>query len=279
MQDGGLPHMGCNKNCCNSARANGIELFPASLGIHDTKTDKLMLVDATPAIAKQVSLLHALSNVPEANTLFDSLLLTHAHMGHYAGLIQLGKESCNSNAIPTFTSERMSDFIVNNNPWSQLQKDNNIAIQTFNGAQKNETFAPLDGLQVKAIAVPHREDFSDTFAFKISGADKTILYVPDIDHLNDATLLGNLFDGVDIAYIDGAFYDENELPNRDITKIPHPFIVRSVEILQPYADSNPGMIRFIHLNHSNPALTDKRLQVELHQKGFGIALQGEQVAL
>jgi hypothetical protein len=33
------------------------------------------------------------------------------------------------------------------------------------------------------------------------------------------------------------------------------------------------------LNHSNPALTDKRLQIELHQKGFGIALQGEQVAL
>ena len=67
-------------------------MFPASLGIHDTQTDNLLLIEATPAIDSQVAMLQEFAGISESRPVFDALMLTHAHMGHYAGLLQLGKE-------------------------------------------------------------------------------------------------------------------------------------------------------------------------------------------
>ena len=80
------------------------------------------------------------------------------------------------------------------------------------------------------------------------------MFVPDIDRWEgNETLLERLLDGVDVAYIDATFYDGRELPGRDMTKIPHPMMIDTMDLLQSYSDDYPGANRFIHLNHTNPA--------------------------
>ncbi len=281
-QDGGLPHLGCEKTCCMNARSSGLKELPACLGIHDTKTGKLLLIEATPAIESQVALLHKLSGEQERGRHpFDALLLTHAHIGHYAGLIQLGREVASTKAIPTFVTKRMANFLSNNAPWSQLVSLNQIDLQVFPETDRiSASFSPIDGLDVEAIKVPHRDEFSDTVAFKLHGPDKTVLFVPDIDRWEGhEKLLETLLQDVNVAYIDATFYDGRELPGRDMTKIPHPMMVDTMKRLATFASENPGTIRFIHLNHTNPAFNDKEIQRNLRNLGFKIAQQGERIGL
>ena len=281
-QDGGLPHLGCEKSCCTDARQSGREEYPACLGIHDTKTGKLLLIEATPAIESQVALLHELTGEHgRSRQPFDALLLTHAHIGHYAGLIQLGREVASTKAIPTFVTNRMADFLSNNAPWSQLVALNQIDLQVLPETDRLATsFSPIEGLEVEAFKVPHRDEFSDTVAFKIHGPQQTILFVPDIDRFEGhEQLLKRLLDGVDIAYIDATFYDGRELPGRDMTKIPHPMMVDTMKRLSQYASEHDGAIRFIHLNHTNPAFSDHVIQRDIRNRGFRIAQQGERVGL
>ena len=276
-QDGGVPHIGCAKACCAQARVSGHQEFPTCLGIHDTQTDKLLLIEATPAIESQVALLRELSGVDESHNLFDALLLTHAHIGHYAGLMQLGKECATTHEIPTYVTTRMGAFLTSNAPWSQLVEDKNIELHII---EPSVPFSPLNGLTVEAIQVPHREDFSDTIAFKIYGPNLTLLFVPDIDCWGDnEQLFEHLLTNVDIAYIDATFYNGRELPNRDVRSIPHPLMIDSMDILQKFADSKPGAVRFIHLNHTNPAFNDSDIQTEIMNRGFRIAEQGDLITL
>jgi pyrroloquinoline quinone biosynthesis protein B len=252
------------------------------LGIHDTKTGKLLLIEATPAIESQVALLHELTGEHDrARQPFDVLLLTHAHIGHYAGLIHLGREVASTKAIPTFVTKRMGDFLSNNAPWSQLVALNQIDLQVLPETDRLATsFSPIEGLVVEAFKVPHRDEFSDTVAFKIHGPQQTVLFVPDIDRFEgNEQLLDRLLEGVDIAYIDATFYDGRELPGRDITKIPHPMMVDTMQRLSQYASEHDGAIRFIHLNHTNPAFSDPVIQHDIKNRGFRVAQQGERVGL
>jgi phosphoribosyl 1,2-cyclic phosphodiesterase len=281
-QDGGLPHLGCEKICCTEARNQNREEYPACLGIHDTKTGRLLLVEATPAIEKQVALLHSLSGIEDRGRHpFDALLLTHAHIGHYAGLIQLGREVASTNEIPTYVTESMANFLSTNGPWSQLVELNQIELHVFPESETNSTtISPIEGLTVEAIQVPHRDEFSNTVAYKIHGPDNSVLFVPDIDRWEgNEQLLAQLLSGIDIAYIDATFYDGRELPNRDISQIPHPLMNDTMDLLQTFAEEHPSVIRFIHLNHTNPAFRDQAIQQQIEERGFRIAEQAERIGL
>ncbi len=276
-QDGGVPHFGCNKPCCTNARENGHLEFPASLGIHDTETDALLLIEATPAIEPQLAMLQKLSGVQRKQPIVDGILITHAHTGHYVGLAQLGKEVASTKSIPTYVSKQMASFLNANAPWSQLLQDKNVKLCTFN---HSSTFSPVDGLQVTPVEVPHRRDWTDTVAFKITGPNQTVLFVPDIDSWKgNEELIECLLQDVDVAYIDATFYDGNELPNVNLETIPHPFMVDSMETLQTIAKEKSIEIRFIHLNHTNPALWDTDIQNQIEERGFHIAKQGEMITL
>jgi pyrroloquinoline quinone biosynthesis protein B len=175
----------------------------------------------------------------------------------------------------------MANFLSTNAPWSQLVSLNQIDLQVFPETDGISTsFSPIDGLDVEAIKVPHRDEFSDTVAFKVRGPDKTVLFVPDIDRWDGhEKLLDKLLQDVDIAYIDATFYDGSELPNRDMSKIPHPMMIDTMKRLSAFAKEHPGTIRFIHLNHTNPAFSDADIERNLRNLGFRIAQQGERVGL
>jgi len=275
-QDGGLPHLGCDKECCARARAEGRRLFPASLGIRDLASGRLLLVDATPAIEPQVALFHETIGVQGLGRHpFDAVLLTHAHIGHYLGLAQLGREVMAADSIAVHVSPRFAAFLRGNGPWSQLVDLGQIVPVEFT---PGEAFAPWPGLTVIPIPVPHRDEFSDTMAFKIIGPAGTVLFVPDTDGWDrNPGLLDTLLDGVTVAYLDATFYDGSELPGRNLAEIPHPLMTRTMELLADRAREHPGSIRFIHLNHTNPALRDPEIVALIEARGFRIAEQGETV--
>ncbi|MCU0864537.1 MAG: MBL fold metallo-hydrolase [Planctomycetes bacterium] len=280
-QDGGLPHFGCEQPCCVQARQSGRVLFPACLGVVDRRGDdgpRLLLIEATPRIEEQVALLHELASVQgRGRQPVDAVLTTHAHLGHYLGLAWFGREVAGSKQVPLHASPRFCAFVREHAPWRQLVALGQLAPMPF---VVGEPFAPWPGLQVTALAVPHRDEWSDTMAFVVRGPQRAVLFVPDVDAWDKAPgLLRRLLDGVDIAYLDGTFYDGRELPDRDLAEIPHPLMTRTMELLAEVAAQRPGALRFLHCNHSNPVLHDAALRERLTARGFALAVQGERVAL
>ena len=285
-QDGGLPHLGCERGCCVEARRTGRLETPACLGVRDLQSGALIMLEASPAIETQVALLHELTGTTDRGRRpVDGILLTHAHIGHYAGLIQLGREVASTKSVPVWSTPRFAGFLRDNGPWSQLVKLGQIELKeispgTTDGKTAPVAFEPLPGLEVEAFLVPHRDEFSDTVAYKLHGPRKTILFCPDVDRWDAHDgLLESLLDGVDVAYVDATFYDGRELPGRNILEVPHPPMIRTMELLQAMGRESPGRVRFIHLNHTNPALNDQDLQDEIRGKGFPVAEVGERTKI
>jgi pyrroloquinoline quinone biosynthesis protein B len=274
-QDGGLPHVGCDAPCCADARRRGRRLHPASLGIWDPRDRSLLLIEATPAIEAQLARLHRHAGVQRGRQPVDAVLISHAHIGHYLGLAQFGREVAATDRLPVHVSPRLATFLRGHGPWRQLLELGQIELRELTPGRP---FAPIPGITVEAIPVPHRDEYSDTMAFKIRGPRRCVLFVPDIDRFAPE-LLARLLDGVDVAYLDGTFYDGRELPGRDRREIPHPPIVTTVEQLGAAAHARPGAFRFVHLNHSNPLLHDAALRDALERRGFRIAAEGETVEL
>ena len=211
-QDGGVPHLGCDKVCCAEARASGQRRFPVSLGVHDRETGGLLLIEASPAIEAQVALLQELAGrTGRGRRPVDAVMITHAHIGHYLGLAQLGREVAGVQALPVFVTPRFGEYLRSHGPWRQLVDLGQIELRE---SEPGSVFEPLPGLRVRSVAVPHRDEFSDTMAFRIEGPNRTVLFVPDIDRWERAgDTMAELFDDVDIAYVDGTFYDGSELPS------------------------------------------------------------------
>jgi pyrroloquinoline quinone biosynthesis protein B len=277
-QDGGLPHFGCERPCCATARQTGRSLSPASLGVVDRRNGKLLLVEATPAVERQVARLHELAGVPgRGRQPVDALLVTHAHIGHYLGLAFFGREVAATRQLPVHCTPRFAAFLRTHAPWRQLVELGQIAPVA---AEPGSWFEPWPGFAVRAIAVPHRDEFSDTVAYVLRGPQRQVLFVPDVDAWEHAPgLLERLLDGVDVAYLDGTFFDGSELPERNLAEIRHPLMTRTMELLGDVARRRPGALRFLHLNHTNPALHDPAVRQRIERAGFAIASEGERVTL
>tara|TARA_B100000214_G_scaffold23061_1_gene15318 strand:- start:64 stop:978 length:915 start_codon:yes stop_codon:yes gene_type:complete len=266
VQDAGYPHIGCEKDCCKAVSPG--DYFVSCLGLVDKTNNKRYLFDATPDIHNQLNLLEKFS---DAN-LVDGIFLTHAHIGHYTGLMYLGREGLGGKNIMVYALKRMSKFLTKNGPWDQLVKLNNISIQTIS----NKEFVKLsENIFVIPIKVPHRDEYSETVGYKIIGKSKKILFIPDIDKWDEwkKSIIEEV-KLVDYAFIDGTFYNGTEL-NRDMREIPHPSIEETLQLFsnQPVAERNK--IYFIHINHTNPILTNKNgIRDLVEGLGFNIAQRG-----
>jgi pyrroloquinoline quinone biosynthesis protein B len=276
-QDGGLPHLGCNRPCCAEARRTGRVLHPSCLGVVDHDTGALLLVEATPRVEEQVALLHRLAGVARGRQPVDAVLLTHAHIGHYLGLAHFGREVAATRELQAWCSPRMAAFLSGHGPWRQLVELRQLVLRPV---EPRSDFEPIAGLHVRAIPVPHRDEFSDTMAFVLRGPRRSVLFVPDVDAWERAPgLLEELLEGVDVAYVDGTFYDGSELPERNLAEIRHPLMTDTMARLAAHARARPGAVRFLHLNHTNPVLHDAALRARIEAMGFRVAAPGEGVAL
>jgi len=271
IQDAGYPHIGCEKDCCKTVSPG--EYFVSCLGLVDKKNNKRYLFDATPDMHNQLNLLE---KFPDGN-LIDGIFLTHAHIGHYTGLMYLGREGLGGSNVKVYALKKMANFLKKNGPWEQLVKLKNISIQTIS----NKDFVKLsENIFVIPLKVPHRDEYSETVGYKIIGKSKKILFIPDIDKWDEWEK--SIIDEVklvDYAFIDGTFYNGSEL-NRDMSEIPHPSVEETLQLFldQPIEERNK--IFFIHINHTNPILTNKNGIADIIESlGFNIAKRGLKLTL
>lgn len=283
-QDGGMPQTGCEHALCAAARKDPkLARRVASLAIDFPASDRTFLVDATPDLPAQIERVHGFRKHPEGKVdraPFDGVLLTHAHIGHYLGLAHFGFESLNTKDLPVYCSPRMAEYLRTNGPWSQLVRLKNIVLREI---KPGEPFSLGEGVTVTAFPVPHRDEYSDTLAFLIRGPKKTLLYVPDTDTWRTWTRpLPRLLEEekVDYALLDATFYSPDELPDRDVTKIKHPLVTDSMELLGPLVKAGKVQVYFTHLNHSNPALDrDGAARKAIEARGFQVLDEGEELGL
>tara|TARA_B110000285_G_scaffold192388_1_gene220733 strand:- start:862 stop:1794 length:933 start_codon:yes stop_codon:yes gene_type:complete len=270
IQDAGSPHMGCEKSCCISLFENpDPNRKVVSLGLVDPLEKKYWLIEASPDFITQCRELKKISAFEHGKSP-DGIFLTHAHIGHYTGLMYLGKESYNSKNVPVFAMTRMKGFLIKNGPWSQLFKLNNIRINNIN---HQEEIKLSNNLSITPFLVPHRDEFSETVGFKINGPKKSVLFIPDIDKWGkwNKNLIKEI-KSVDIALLDGTFYDNKEVNNRNISEIPHPFIVETMDLFKQEKNSEKFKINFIHFNHTNPLLdSNSAALIRLKESGFNMA--------
>lgn len=280
-QDGGIPQIGCYCKNCQRARQDPkfVRLRP-SLAILDPSAKKRFIVDASPDISLQYDIVHdRMEHVPSLKkNVPDGILLTHAHIGHYTGLMFYGYEALSADKLPVFCSRRMGDFLSNNAPWSQLVKFQNISI---NCVDPDEQIFLTPEISVTSFLVPHRDEYSDTLGFLIAGQKTKVLYIPDIQNWKawDRDIREEV-ESVDFALLDGTFYSPDELPGRDLSRIGHPFITTSIETLRQIAKKGKTQIYFTHLNHSNLALDPEGDAIKhIVNEGFGLAQDGLELSL
>lgn len=271
IQDGGIPHMGCSKECCsNYFLSKKSRIGVSSLGVSNLKHNTNYIIDATPNINFQ--LIDLIGNADPSKKL-NGIFLTHAHMGHYAGLLNFGRESLNSKNIPLYLMPKFYNFILNNGPWNQLVELNNIKLnKIYNG----EKVILHNNLSFTPIQVPHRDEYSETVGYVIEGTHKKALYIPDIDKWAKWEVsIVEMIKSVDYAFLDGTFFDEKEINNRDISEIPHPFIIESLKLFKELDESEKSKVYFIHLNHTNPVLNSESSEYKkVISAGFNIAKTG-----
>ncbi|MCB9225322.1 MAG: MBL fold metallo-hydrolase [Crocinitomicaceae bacterium] len=271
FQDAGSPQINCHKECCEHLHHQpDPDRMVVCLGLIDPENRKKYLIEATPDMPRQLELLHQNAGFNRSDVP-DGVLLTHAHIGHYSGLMYFGKEAMDASNIPVYTMPKMTEFLQTNGPWDQLVENENIKL---NPIEKEKEFELTSNFKIIPFIVPHRDEYSETVGFKIIGPNKSALFIPDIDKWSqwDKKITKEL-ETVDYAFIDGTFYDSHEISgSRDVCEIPHPFITESFETFRELSDEERRKVIFIHFNHTNPVIEPNSEEYEeLTNKGFKVA--------
>ncbi len=273
-QDGGYPQAGCTaEHCLRHWRGEEDKRHVVSLGLTDQASGQNWLFEATPDFTTQLQQLQQASG----STNLSGIFLTHAHMGHYAGLLQLGREAMGAKGIPVYVMPRMKKFLENNAPWSQLVALGNIKLILM---EQDKPIQLTPTLRVRPLQVPHRDEFSETVGFRIETSEKSLLFIPDIDKwpLWEKDIRAEVA-RVEVALLDATFYQEGELPNRNMSEIPHPFVAETIALFSPLPAAEKRKVKFIHFNHTNPLMLEGPERDAVKQLGFEVATEGERIQL
>ena len=257
-QDGGYPHVGCVDICCNKVKDNpDLKRLIASISIVDPMRGRFWIVDISPDINDQLRLLSEYIKKFDSYS-FAGIFLTHAHIGHYAGLLNLGLEALNLSNIPVYVFPRMKSFLKESLVFKQLLDNKNIILKDIND---DIDIKLTESMHINAFLVPHRNELSETVGYRINNKNKTMIYIPDIDSWEDWDIdINTLIKKNDILILDGTFYSKSEIKNRDMKKIPHPSIEHSMDIMNINTLEERNKIYFTHLNHTNKVLDENSIE-------------------
>lgn len=280
-QDGGYPQAGTKEHPAWDDPS--LRRMPACLALVDPVSGERWLFEATPAFKEQLHRLDVAAPREERPGL-DGIFLTHGHMGHYVGLVHLGREAIGARQVPVYGMPRMREFLSTNGPWDQLVRLENIVLKPLadqKPVQLNER------LRVTPFLVPHRDEYTETVGYKIEGPNRSILFIPDIDKWEawddwepSPGRIEDWIAGVDVAYLDGTFFKDGEIPGRAMEEIPHPFIEESLERLGKLPAEEKAKVVFIHLNRTNPAIViGSEAEQSIEGAGFRVARELERAPL
>jgi len=275
-QDAGVPQMGCDSPFCRRAWADpALRETVSSIALIDPETGGRWIFDATPDLPGQFQYLKGITG-DTANRL-DGIFLTHAHIGHYTGLMYLGRESMNTSGIAVYAMPRMKQMLEANAPWSQLVTLGNIKLN----ALADKTAVKLnERLSVEPFLVPHRDEFSETVGYRITAGKRSLIFIPDIDKWEKwQTPLAELVRGSDDLLLDGTFYADGEIA-RPMNEVPHPYVSETMALLAALPRAERSKVIFTHFNHSNPLVQyDAKATAAVRSRGFRIARRGMRIVL
>ena len=284
-QDAGIPQIGQSNDPAWAADRNlqpGLAQLATSLALIDRAEGKRYLFEATPDLRQQLQQLDRHAPAKSFGLGIDGVFLSHAHIGHYAGLMFLGRESADTRDVPVYAMPRLHAFLEQNGPWDQLVRLHNIDVRPM---ADGEVVRLSKALSVTPHIVPHRDEYSETVGFSIKGPTRSALFIPDIDGWDrwKQEFDQRIEDAItehDIAFLDATVYDNNELPGRDMSAIPHPRIVAMMDRFDALPLAQRKKVRFIHLNHSNPArFDDSPASIAIRERGYRVAREGETFCL
>jgi len=276
-QDAGLPQANCYRpHCMRAWETPELRRKATSIAVIDRKHGRKYLFDATPDMREQLYDLHR--SAPDEEYVLDGVFLTHAHIGHYAGLMHFGREAAGTWRVPVYAMPRMKDFLSSNGPWDQLVRLENIELKELRDAEPVE-LGP--NLTVTPFLVPHRDEYSETVGFRIDGPSRSAVFIPDIDKWDMwETDVRDVVRSVDYALLDATFFRDGELGGRDMSKIRHPFVAESMDLFEDFHAGDRARVIFIHMNHTNPLLFDGSAeQSDVEQRGFRFAREGMRLEL
>ncbi|NNE99012.1 MAG: pyrroloquinoline quinone biosynthesis protein PqqB [Pyrinomonadaceae bacterium] len=275
-QDAGAPQMGCMSAFCKRAwEKQRYRKMVSSLALVNPDTNQRWIFDATPDLPAQFQMLK--EKTRDFSNRLDGIFLTHAHIGHYTGLIYLGRESMGSKGVSVYAMPRMSEMLRKNAPWSQLVNLKNISIEPLSANRAQPIAA---GLKVTPILVPHRDEFSETVGFQIQSAAKSLIFIPDIDKWEkwDRRLV-DVIRANDYVFVDATFFGDGEI-SRPMSEVPHPFVSETMSLLSDVPPEHKKKVRFIHFNHSNPLIQGDKAKIkQVKRSGFNIAVTGQVIKL
>ena len=192
--------------------------------------------------------------------------------------MHLGREAYGADGQRVLASARMAQFLETNGPWSLLVKLDHIRLERF---EADKPIALNERLSITPFAVPHRDEFSDTHGFIIRGPKRSVLWLPDIDKWERwDRRIEDLIASVDLAFVDGTFYDAGEVPGRAMSQIPHPLVAESLARFATLPEIERRKIVFIHLTHTTPAATPgSKAEGAITKSGARVAKEGERLPL
>jgi pyrroloquinoline quinone biosynthesis protein B len=276
-QDAGYPQANCYQAHCMRAWENtALRRLASSVAVVDTGSKIKYLFDATPDMREQLYALHR--SAPDTEYAFGGVFLTHAHIGHYTGLMHFGREAIGAVHIPVYAMPLMTRFLSQNGPWDQLVSLGNIDLMPL----EDGVPVMLTGhLRVTPVEVPHRREYSETVGYRIDGPNRSAVFIPDIDKWQDwDTDIRDVIRAVDYALLDASFFADGELPGRDMSVIRHPFVAESMALFELLSDEEKHRVIFIHMNHTNPLLIDgSAAQAEVARRGYRVAREGMRLPL
>ncbi len=284
-QDAGIPQAGCAcKRCIDAHNSPEHKKYPVSIGIEGYDGSKHLL-EITRNLPEQ---LREWSGMTNFQRIFmpETVTITHLHLGHVEGIGQFGKPVMNTSDVPIYLSEKNKESMEQRNDIQLMIKDRNIR---FVSQKYNSSFQPKEncGFKLRLIPIPHRSELGDTAGIIIEGGNRNLLFLPDQDSWKNTlesfsvknireflTLLE-----IDVAWVDGTFWNLKELPGRNLKEIPHPIIEESLELLGMKRPEDPE-ISFIHLNHSNPVNDNDSMERKLVQsRGWSVCERNQTVEL
>jgi pyrroloquinoline quinone biosynthesis protein B len=277
-QDAGYPQAGTKEHPAWDDPT--LRRHAASLAVVDPKSSERWLFEATPDFKEQLHRLDVLAPV-EGRPGLAGIFLTHGHMGHYTGLMHLGHEAIGADKVPVYAMPRMQAFLRDNGPWGQLVEMENIVLKPLRDRREVRL---SERLTVTPVTVPHRDEYTETVGYVIRGPNRAVLFIPDIDKWERWDEAGDRVEDwiarVDVAYLDGSFFENGEIPGRDMASIPHPFMRESMKRFAALPAAERRKIRFIHLNRTNPAIIDDSpARQAIEDAGFTVARELERVGL
>ncbi|NND51817.1 MAG: MBL fold metallo-hydrolase [Flavobacteriaceae bacterium] len=270
-QDAGFPHIDNFDEFDDLLNAKIDKELVVSLGLIDSEEKQKWLFEATPNMPYQLDNLER--HFFRSDNIIDGVFLTHAHIGHYTGLMYFGHEAMGASAIPVYAMPRMKTFLETNGPWSQLVDFKNIELHQL---KADSSMTLSDKLKVTPFLVPHRDEFSETVGYKIEGINKSALFIPDINKwsLWNKSIVEEV-KKVDYAFVDATFFKDGEIP-RPMSEVQHPFIEETIKLFENESAETKSKVIFIHFNHSNPGiLKSHRLKDSVQDLGFNFAKRGD----